>query len=103
MYVCRSNNNVLDVDKKNHQDQSDHARRTIAPAAAVGPGGERSEQDQDQNDDKDRRQRCYLSGLLVQKKCARSAGQRYAARTVDSTGSRRTDALAYVFRSQVST
>src|SRR4029079_10460468 len=41
--------------EEDNEDQSDHARWTIAPAAAIGPRRERAEQDQDQDDDENGR------------------------------------------------
>src|SRR6266508_994293 len=43
-------------DEKNDEDQPDHARRPVAPAAAIRPGWKRAEQDQDQDDDENGRQ-----------------------------------------------
>lgn len=46
-------------DDHNQEDQSNPAKRVIAPAGAVGPGGKRSDEEKDENEYQDGSHRIF--------------------------------------------
>src|ERR1051326_5972652 len=57
-------------DDDDHQDEPEHAARSVAPAAAVRPGRERADQQQDQNDDQNGGAHGPKSSVFSARQCA---------------------------------